>query len=224
MRVVAGSGKTFPRGLYRYNLKRGDSPVTLLRAVTAASVSVVILLSACGVGDDPPETQAAPAVKADSDRKPAPEFALKDADGRSVTLADYKGKVVLLNFWATWCGPCKIEIPWFVDFEQKYKDRGFAVLGVAMDEEGWEVVKPYIAKNKVNYRILMGNDSTAQMYGGVESLPTTFVIDAGGRIASTHVGLVSKSEYENEIVELLNSAKRTDSRAAGTTVARANQP
>jgi peroxiredoxin len=153
-------------------------------------------------------------VKSDSTRKAAPEFALKDADGKTVTLADYKGKVVLLNFWATWCGPCKIEIPWFADFEQKYKDRGFAVLGVAMDEEGWEVIKPYLEQSKVNYRVILGNDTVAGLYGGVESLPTTFVLDRNGKIASTHVGLVSKSDYENEIMQLLEGATSSAGRSA----------
>jgi peroxiredoxin len=145
------------------------------------------------------------AVKPDKDRKPAPEFALKDAAGKTVHLSDYKGKVVLLNFWATWCGPCKIEIPWFMDFEQKYKDRGFAVLGISMDDDGWAAVKPYIQEHKVNYRVLLGNESITNLYGGVESLPTTFVIDRNGRVASVHIGLVSKSEYQNDIVHLLES-------------------
>jgi cytochrome c biogenesis protein CcmG/thiol:disulfide interchange protein DsbE len=149
-------------------------------------------------------------IKPDGSRKSAPEFTLKDVNGSAVNLSDYKGKVVLLNFWATWCGPCKIEIPWFIDFEQKYKDRGFAVLGVAMDDEGWEIVKPYIDKSKINYRIVVGNDSVATMYGGIDSLPTTFVLDRDGKIASTHIGLVSKSDYENEIQQLLENAQRTD--------------
>ena len=143
-------------------------------------------------------------VKAPKDRKKAPDFKLKDMDGRSVELADYKGKVVLLNFWATWCSPCRIEIPWFMEFEQEFKDKGFAVLGVAMDEEGWEVVKPYAERTKINYRLVMGDDITAQLYGGVESLPMTFVVDKDGNVASTHVGLVSKSVYRNEIVQLLD--------------------
>lgn len=145
------------------------------------------------------------AVKPQKDRKPAPDFSLKDVHGRTVKLSDYKGKVVLLNFWATWCGPCKIEIPWLIDFEQRYKDRGFAVLGISMDEEGWDVVKPYIERRKVNYRVVIGNDEVADLYGGVASLPTTFVLDREGKIAGVHVGLVSKSVYQDEIEQLLEA-------------------
>jgi cytochrome c biogenesis protein CcmG/thiol:disulfide interchange protein DsbE len=189
-------------------------------AAAAAIASLLFMVTGCS--PDEAIKKRAASVKAEFDRKAAPEFTLKDADGRTVTLADYKGKVILLNFWATWCGPCKIEIPWFIDFEQKYKDRGFAVLGVSMDEEGWEIVKPYIEKNKLNYRVLMGNDGVATLYGGVESLPTTFVIDHEGRITSTHIGLVSKSDYENEIVHLLDSAKRSDANGTAVASARAN--
>jgi len=113
--------------------------------------------------------------------------------------------------------PCKIEIPWFVAFEQKYKDKGFSVVGVSMDEEGWNIVKPFLAEEKINYRILLGNDSVGTLYGGVDSLPTTFVIDREGNIAATHIGLVSKSDYEDEIVQLLEGkrpAVSADARAA----------
>jgi thiol-disulfide isomerase/thioredoxin len=184
--------------------------VPLLVHAVAAGV-LVAGLSLTGCKSEQPKSQVN--VKPNTDRKPAPEFSLKDVDGRTVTLAEYKGKVVLLNFWATWCGPCKIEIPWFAEFEQKYKDRGFAVLGVAMDEEGWEVVKPYLAEAKVNYRVIMGNDTVSGLYGGVESLPTTFVLDQDGRIASTHVGLVSKGDYENEILQLLEGGRADAGRA-----------
>ncbi len=182
-----------------------------LRAIAAGLVCAGLLFTGCNKADQP---KAQVKVKPDAERKAAPEFSLKDVDGRSVNLAEYKGKVVLLNFWATWCGPCKIEIPWFVDFEQKYKDKGFAVLGVAMDEEGWEIVKPYLTQSKINYRVILGNDTVAGLYGGVDSLPTTFILDKDGKIASTHVGLVSKSEYENEILHLLDGSQRSDAGSA----------
>jgi cytochrome c biogenesis protein CcmG/thiol:disulfide interchange protein DsbE len=155
------------------------------------------------------------AVKQEKDRKPAPDFTLKDGMGRPVKLSDYKGKVVMLNFWATWCGPCKIEIPWLIEFEQTYKDQGFAVLGVAMDEEGWEVVKPYVERSKMNYRVLIGDDITAQKYGGVDSLPTSFMLDRQGRIANTHVGLVSKGSIQNDIKTLLGTGATSSAAPVG---------
>jgi cytochrome c biogenesis protein CcmG/thiol:disulfide interchange protein DsbE len=145
----------------------------------------------------------AASVKPDKERKPAPDFTLKDADGKVVHMSDYRGKVVLLDFWATWCGPCKIEIPWFMEMQRKNKDRGFEVLGIAMDDEGWEVVKPFVADLNVNYRVVIGNDATAEIYGGVDALPTTFLIDRGGKIAAVHVGLASKKDFEDGIEELL---------------------
>jgi peroxiredoxin len=153
-----------------------------------------------------PRAVNAASVKPDKERKVAPNFTLKDADGKVVHLADYKGKVVLLDFWATWCSPCKVEIPWFMDMQRKSKDRGLEVLGVAMDDEGWEVVKPFVAKMGVNYRILAGNDATAQAYGGVDALPTTFLIDRTGKIAAVHVGLASKKDFEDGIEQLLKDA------------------
>src|SRR5205807_2034267 len=153
-----------------------------------------------------------PAVKEESKRQNAPEFALKDVDGKTVRLSDYRGKVVLLDFWATWCGPCKIEIPWFMEFEQQLKDRGFAVVGVSMDEDGWGVVKPYLQEMKINYRILLGNEQVGAIYGGVDSLPTTFLIDRQGKIASVHIGLDrGKEDFKNDIVRLLD-APRADFR------------
>lgn len=185
---------------------------SILRPILFPAVVLALLaLIAC---QEAPVRAAA--LKPAKDRKAAPDFSLKDADGRSVKLSDYKGKVVLLNFWATWCGPCKIEIPWFVEFQQKYQDKGFAVLGISMDDEGWDVVKPYIAQHKVNYRILLGTDLVAEQYGGVDSLPTTFLLDQELRVASIHVGLVSKDVYEKEIRELLGVAEGSaDDSAAG---------
>jgi peroxiredoxin len=168
--------------------------------IAAAAVVAGCLFTGCSS-----ETVKAASVKPDNERKEAPEFTLKDADGKVVHLSDYRGKVVLLDFWATWCGPCKIEIPWFMDMQRKNKDRGFEVLGVSMDDEGWEVVKPFLADLQVNYRVVIGNDTTAQLYGGVDALPTTFLIDRGGKIAAVHVGLASKKDFEDGIEQLLQA-------------------
>ena len=129
-------------------------------------------------------------------------------------LSDLRGKVVVLNFWATWCGPCALEIPWFIEFEQQFKSKGLEIVGVSMDEDGWKAIKPYVASHKMNYRVVLGNDSVGQLYGGVDSLPTTFVIDREGRLAfPPHVGLPGKNEYLNEIQTLLDEKQEADSRA-----------
>lgn len=143
-------------------------------------------------------------INATKNRNMAPDFSSKDARGAELKLSDYRGRVVLLNFWATWCGPCRIEIPWFVEFEKTYRDRGLEVIGVSMDDEGWQAVKPYIERQKISYPVVLGTDPLAQRYGGIESLPTTFLIDREGKIAARHVGLVSKSTYEDEINRLLS--------------------
>ena len=179
-------------------------------APLCAAVAAFLLWTACAN-----HSVKADSVKPEGTRKPAPEFNLKDSNGQTVHLSDYKGKVVLLDFWATWCGPCKIEIPWFMEFEQQWKDRGFAVVGVSMDEDGWNVVKPYIQQYKVNYRILLGNDQVGEIYGGVESLPTTFLIDRQGKIASVHIGLSGKDEFKYAINQLLDTARASSIAARG---------
>jgi len=164
--------------------------------------AILLTLPACSTS----RTVKAASVKPHKDRKPAPDFALKDVNGQTVTLSDYKGKVVLLDFWATWCGPCQVEIPWFKEFERQNKDKGFAVLGVAMDDEGWDVVKPFAQHMGINYRLVIGSDTVAQMYGGVDALPTTFLIDREGRIASIHIGLSGRRDFEDGIQELLQTS------------------
>jgi peroxiredoxin len=129
-------------------------------------------------------------------RKMAPDFTLNDASGNPVTLSEFRGKVVLLNFWATWCAPCRIEIPWFTELQETYRDRDFVVLGVSLDGDGWKSVKPYMEEKRMSYHVMIGNDEIARLYGGVNSLPTTLIIDRSGRIAVTHVGLCNRSEYE----------------------------
>jgi len=180
------------------------------RKLFAAAAVAAFLVCIDGCGSRMNEAH----VRQEKDRKSAPEFSLKDENGKLVKLSDYRGKVVLLNFWATWCGPCKVEIPWFIGFEREYKDKDFAVLGVAMDEDGWKSVKPYMNDKKINYRVVVGSEEASLMYGGVDSLPTTFVIDRDGKIASVHIGLVSKTTYVEEIAKLLEAPKNEKTSSA----------
>ncbi len=174
---------------------------TLLRGATTLAVAGLLLAGCASKAQKTPGPQSTnkPVAK----RNMAADFTLKDIDGKTVKLSDYKGKVVLLNFWATWCGPCRIEIPWFIEFQKTYKDRGFTVIGVALDDEGWEVVKPYVQEKQINYPVLVGDAVTEQAFGPIESLPTTLIIDKEGRIANAHVGLIGKRDYASDIEHLL---------------------
>jgi cytochrome c biogenesis protein CcmG/thiol:disulfide interchange protein DsbE len=194
--------------------------VMVPRIKRAASVAAVAVLLACCTR----LSNSSEELKAEKDRKPAPSFSLTDSGGKPVTLADYRGKVVLLNFWATWCGPCEVEIPWFVEFEQKYKDRDFAVLGVSFDDDGWKSVRPYVASHKINYRVMIGSEKMSQLYGGIDSLPTSFILDRQGRIAAQHVGLVDKNDYRNEILKLLDDQQRAAGDSAPGGLARVLRP
>ena len=185
--------------------------MSLARWLTAAALLMAFSSVDCG----PSRSVNAASVKPDKDRKSAPDFELKDVNGKAVRLSDFKGKVVLVDFWATWCGPCKIEIPWFVEFERKHKDQGFAVIGISMDEDGWSTVKPFVAELGMNYRVVIGNDRTAESYGGIEGLPTTFLIDRDGKIASVHIGLAGKQDFEDAIDKLLQAPADTKSASLG---------
>lgn len=173
------------------------------KLLAIAAVAASLALCSCSGTSSAANSRAA---ENQSSRKAAPDFTLTDANGQAVKLSDYRGKVVLLNFWATWCGPCQIEIPWFMEFEQQFKSKGFEVLGVSLDDEGWKAVKPYIAEHKLNYRILLGDETVSQLYGGLDALPTTFMVDRDGKFAfSPHIGLAGKNEYLAEIESLIGT-------------------
>jgi cytochrome c biogenesis protein CcmG/thiol:disulfide interchange protein DsbE len=147
--------------------------------------------------------------------KPAPAFALEDLSGKKVSLADYKGKAVLVNFWATWCAPCKIETPWLVELRDQYASQGFEVLGISTEGDGvgkddmaaWNKDKAAIAKEvdrfKMPYPVLIDGDSIADAYGGLDELPMSFFVDRTGKVIAVQMGLTSKADIESNIKKAL---------------------
>jgi thiol-disulfide isomerase/thioredoxin len=138
----------------------------------------------------------------------APDFTLKDLDGKDVSLSQYKGQVVLVNFWATWCDPCYIEIPWLIEMQQKYAGKGFTILGIALDEEGKSVVAPWVAKERfnvggqklpMNYPILLGSDAVGDKFGGLLGYPTSILISRDGKILKRITGLLTYDEISKAI-------------------------
>jgi len=139
---------------------------------------------------------------------PMPSVAIKDLNDRDVTLDQYKGQVVLVNFWATWCEPCKIEIPWMIEFQKKYSPRGFTILGVSMDEEGKKAIVPFLEKERfdvngtkepMSYKILIGNDDAADKFGGLFGYPTSILISRDGKQIKRITGIISEDEMNKAI-------------------------
>ena len=135
----------------------------------------------------------------------APDFELVSLDGRKVKLSDYRGKAVVLNFWATWCSPCKIEMPWFVDLQKQYGSEGLTILGVAMDDSDPQKIAQFASEMGVNYPVLLGTDKVSEEYGNVEYLPTTFYINRQGKIVGKAAGLIGRAEIEDDAKKALNS-------------------
>ena len=134
----------------------------------------------------------------------APDFSLQDLDGKPLDLASYRGKVVLLDFWATWCTPCRDEIPHFVEFQDKYREQGFQVIGISMDDDP-KPVREFYKEFKMNYPVALGNEKVAEAYGGVLGLPITFLIGRDGQIAAKYVGAVEMPAVEEKLQLLLQT-------------------
>jgi thiol-disulfide isomerase/thioredoxin len=172
-----------------------------IEILSGAVVAVVLVAGLYGLGI----RSLAPAhrVRAATMTHPlAPDFTLTDINGAKLSLSDYKGRVVLLDFWASWCGPCRIEIPWFVEMQERYRDQGFAVLGVAM-QDTQDSVGNFYQQFHLNYPVAMGNAQLAALYGGIYGLPTSFVIGRDGRIYAQHSGTTGAVIFQKEIEQLL---------------------
>jgi thiol-disulfide isomerase/thioredoxin len=145
---------------------------------------------------------------------PAPDFTLESLDGKDMRLSDLSGKAVLLNFWATWCAPCKIEMPWFVELQNQYGSQGLQIVGVAMDDSSKEDIAKFAKDMGVNYPVLLGKEAVGDAYGGVPALPESFFIGRDGKIVDKIIGLKGKSEIEDAIKEALNTSGGTTQGAA----------
>ena len=174
------------------------------------------LLSSAGQGElVPAPGGGTPQYVSPLNGKPAPAFALNDLSGNKVSLASYRGKAVLINFWATWCAPCKLETPWIIELRQKYAAQGFEVLGVDTegddlqknDKTGWAkaaaAAGKFVAEEKVPYPVLLDGDSISRDYGGLDDLPTSFFVDRKGVVVAAQVGLTSESDIESKIEKAL---------------------
>lgn len=145
---------------------------------------------------------AAPSLTKSS---PAPDFTLQSLDGKSMSLSDLRGKAVLLNFWATWCSPCKIEMPWFIELQKQYGSQGLQIVGVAMDDSSKEDIAKFASDMGVNYPVLLGKEAVGEAYGGVPALPESFFIGRDGKIVDKIIGLKGKAEIEDSIRKALDT-------------------
>ena len=150
--------------------------------------------------------QYLPAMDLSEDLGAAPDFTLPDLDGRPFTLSAYRGNVVVLNFWATWCPPCRAEIPGFIALQDAFREAGVVFVGVALDDEGAAVVAPYAEERGMNYPVLVDGWQAAARYGGIGTVPTTFLIDAEGRIRYRHTGILLKPSLRAALAELTREA------------------
>jgi cytochrome c biogenesis protein CcmG/thiol:disulfide interchange protein DsbE len=133
----------------------------------------------------------------------APNFALTTVEGRTIELKELEGSVVVINFWATWCAPCRAEIPGMLEVYDKYRGEGLEIVGIALDRGGWNVVTPFVEKMKINYPIVLGGGEIVQKYGGISAIPTTFIVDKKGNVVKGHVGYLSKDDLEKIVSKLL---------------------
>jgi thiol-disulfide isomerase/thioredoxin len=170
----------------------------LCRGPVSVVAVLALVFSGCGGGGRP---NAAPAASAAT--KLAPDFELTDVDGKPYRFSDAKGTVRLVDFWATWCAPCREEIPMFKELHAAYGPKGFSLVGIAMDDEGVSIVKPYVEELKIPYLTLIGNEGVVDAFGGVVGFPTKFLVDREGRIVDSWVGEVPRAILEKRIQALL---------------------
>ena len=171
--------------------------------VTFVVAMVVMVMVLFGIGRAGRSAGHLGAPRADVEDKVAPDFALQSINGKTVRLSDFRGKAVLLNFWATYCAPCRIEMPWFVELQDRYASEGLQVVGVAMDDASPDDIEKFASELGVNYPILVGEEAVGNAYGGVQFLPSTFYIGRDGKVVDKVFGLKTKNEIEENVKKTL---------------------
>lgn len=172
-------------------------------ATVAIAAALLAVLAATACGGSAPGPSAEASGKENEATSVLPAFTLKNLDGSDVRLADSNGTIRLVSFWATWCAPCREEIPVFNELQATYAGKGFTLLAISMDDGGAKVVKPFADENKIVYPVLLGADETAEAFGGIGGLPTTFLLDREGKIVESYFGAVPKRILVAKVEELL---------------------
>jgi cytochrome c biogenesis protein CcmG/thiol:disulfide interchange protein DsbE len=163
--------------------------------------ALVLIVAMCGCGGETSHVEEM-AADADSGNK-MPDFVLPNLEGEMIPSSDLSGKVVLIDFWATWCPPCRLEVPHLIELHDSYKSQGFEILGIALDNQGAEVVEPYVRENGITYPIVIGNPEVVMAFGGLTGIPTAIMVDRSGNMVRKYVGYTEKAVFEEDIKRLL---------------------
>jgi len=135
----------------------------------------------------------------------APNFHLRTMEGRTIELQNLQGKVVVLNFWATWCPPCRAEIPGLLEVYRKHRTKGLEIVGISLDSDGWTKVSPLMHELNIDYPVVLGNTDVVNAYGGIRAIPTTVIVDREGKIVDKVVGYMDRKKFEEEVLDLIDS-------------------
>ncbi|TYB31941.1 MAG: TlpA family protein disulfide reductase [Candidatus Mcinerneyibacterium aminivorans] len=176
-----------------------------MKKILIGLVLVVLIFTGCSGGNSQKGSETSEKAENQSAQKLSklPSFELKDLDGEIYTEESFKNKVLLIDFWATWCPPCRKEIPGFINLYKKYKDKGLEVIGISLDED-INKLESFVEEEQINYTVLIGNKEVAQAFGGIQGIPTTFIVDRDGNVVFKQVGLASEKKFEQQIKKVLD--------------------
>ena len=197
--LIAGITAMIWAGVMAYRIRKSLNAQPVATATLPQPGTGASSAGPASAAGDSPAAQGLPDLRG----KTAPAFTLKTVDGKTASLSDYKGKAVLLNFWAMWCGPCKLEMPWLIELQKKYAAQGFTVLGISEDDGSPKAVSDFAQKMGVDYPVFIANDAVSTAYGGIDYLPTSYYIGRDGKVVAEIGGLIPKEQIEANIKKIL---------------------